>query len=58
LHVDVIDELEQMALYKYGALPHWGKSRNYAFNETKGKYPRARQVLGHEGQVRPGRRLL
>lgn len=45
LHVDVIDELEQMALYKYGALPHWGKNRNYAFNETKERYPKLCKFL-------------
>ncbi|KAF8673667.1 hypothetical protein HU200_048414 [Digitaria exilis] len=53
MHADVFDELEQMALYKYGALPHWGKSRSYAFNETRGKYPKLGEFLDVKARFDP-----
>ncbi|XP_078436584.1 putative L-gulonolactone oxidase 6 [Wolffia australiana] len=31
LDQDVLDEVEQMAFFKYGALPHWGKNRHVGF---------------------------
>ncbi|CAM0902411.1 unnamed protein product [Alopecurus aequalis] len=44
-HSDVFDELEQMALRKYGALPHWGKNRNFAFDGVSARYPMVGKFL-------------
>ncbi|KAH7352574.1 hypothetical protein KP509_19G052400 [Ceratopteris richardii] len=37
LHQDVIDEIEQMMLFKYNGKPHWGKNRDIAFQGVSGK---------------------
>ncbi|KAK9664845.1 hypothetical protein RND81_14G073200 [Saponaria officinalis] len=42
---DVTDEIEQMAVFKYNATPHWGKNRNVAFIDVIKKYKDGRKFL-------------
>jgi len=45
LYEDIIEEVEQIGIFKYGGLPHWGKNRNVAFEGVMKKYKNAEKFL-------------
>ncbi|XP_078178340.1 L-gulonolactone oxidase 2-like [Carex rostrata] len=53
LYEDFIEEIEQMALFKYNGLPHWGKNRNLAFKEVMKKYNNGKAFLEAKDRYDP-----
>ncbi|KAL0372133.1 UNVERIFIED_CONTAM: L-gulonolactone oxidase 3 [Sesamum calycinum] len=54
LNQDIWEEAEQMAFFKYGARPHWGKNRNVAFVGVEKKYPSFGRFVEAKRRVDPG----
>ncbi|KAI9093931.1 hypothetical protein K1719_026929 [Acacia pycnantha] len=53
LFEDIVEEIEQIGLFKYGGLPHWGKNRNLAFKEVINKYPNGDKFLSVKNKYDP-----
>lgn len=53
LNQDVLEEIEQMAFFKYGAKPHWAKNRNLAFLGVPKKYPNWSKFIDAKKQLDP-----
>lgn len=53
LNQNVWEEVEQMAFFKYGAKPHWGKNRNVAFIKVQDKYPNLSKFIAAKQTLDP-----
>ncbi|KAI3919710.1 hypothetical protein MKX01_000151 [Papaver californicum] len=45
LFEDIFEEVEQLGIFKYGGIPHWGKNRNVAFEGVIRKFAKAGEFL-------------
>ncbi|XP_016704358.2 probable truncated L-gulonolactone oxidase 7, mitochondrial [Gossypium hirsutum] len=53
LYQDVLEKIEQMALFKYDALPHWGKNQNLVFDGVIKRYKNGGEFLKVKNTNRP-----
>ncbi|XVF48573.1 hypothetical protein PTKIN_Ptkin03bG0201400 [Pterospermum kingtungense] len=53
LNQDVMEEIEQMALFKYEGRPHWAKNRNLAFMNVQSKYPNYNKFIAAKKKLDP-----
>ncbi|KAH9625767.1 hypothetical protein KSS87_013599 [Heliosperma pusillum] len=53
LYDDILSEIEQMAIFNYNALPHWGKNRNIAFQGVINKYKDGNKFLNVKAKYDP-----
>ena len=53
LNQDIWEEVEQMAFFKHGASPHWGKNRKVAFLGVQEKYPNMSKFVAAKKQLDP-----
>ncbi|XP_031102604.1 L-gulonolactone oxidase 3 [Ipomoea triloba] len=53
LSQDIWEEVEQLAFFKHGARPHWGKNRDVAFVGVQGKYPGFAKFVAAKKELDP-----
>ncbi|RDX62107.1 putative L-gulonolactone oxidase 6, partial [Mucuna pruriens] len=53
LYEDIIEEVEQLGIFKYGGRPHWGKNRNVAFEGVMNKYKNVGKFLKVKDEYDP-----